>query len=92
MRSHTNHSFATILMACISLFSLIAFTFDSAAAPFEPVSKPPNHAFSAGPLVPKAGSTQEGTSPMMQMPMVFPLFLQNQDFGSALVLTNAANQ
>ena len=94
MRSRPNHSIATILMACISLFSLITFTFDSAAAPFEPVSKPPNHVFSAGLLAPKSfpGSTQEAPSPMMQMPMVFPLFLQNQDFSSALVLTNAANQ
>jgi hypothetical protein len=29
---------------------------------------------------------------MMQMPMVFPLFLQNQDFSSSVVLTNAADQ
>lgn len=94
MRSRPNRSFATILMTCISLFSLISFTFNSAAAPFESASKPPNSVFSAGLLTPKGfpGIPQESSSPMMQMPMVFPLFLQNQDFSSALVLTNAANQ
>jgi len=29
---------------------------------------------------------------MMQMPMVIPLFIQNQDFSSTLVLTNSADQ
>ena len=94
MRSRPNRSLATILMACISVMSLILFTFNSVAAPFEPVSKPANRVFSTALLTPKGfpGSSQEGPSPMMQMPMVFPLFLQNQDFSSALVLTNAANQ
>jgi len=78
MRSRPNRSFATILMACISLISLVPFVFDSAAAPFPSASKPPNHALPSGAF-----------SPMMQMPMVFPLFLQNQDFSSTLVLTSA---
>jgi hypothetical protein len=93
MRSRPNQSVATILMAGLSLFSLIPFTFNSAAAPLEPASKPPNHVSPPGLLAPKGlpTRTQEG-SPTMQMPMVFPLFLQNEDFSSALVLTNAANQ
>jgi hypothetical protein len=93
MHSRPNRSLATILMACISVISLIPFTFSSVAAPFEPVSKPANRVFSTALLTPKGfpGSTQQGPSPMMEMPMVFPLFLQNQDFSSALVLTNAAN-
>src|SRR5882762_6630275 len=91
MRTRPNRSLATILMACISVISLIPFTFDSAAAPFELVSKPLNHVPPSGLFPSKGfpGSPQQSSSPMMQMPMVFPLFLQNQDFSSTLVLTNA---
>src|SRR5579864_40943 len=37
-------------------------------------------------------NSAQASAPMIQMPMVFPLFVQNRDFSSTLVLTNAANQ
>jgi hypothetical protein len=94
MRSHPNRSLATILTACISAMGLIPFTLDSAATPFESVSKPPNQVLSLGSFAPKGSlnGPQEVTSPLMAMPLVVPLFIQNEDFSSTLVLTNSADQ
>ncbi len=82
-------------MASLAVVSLFAFLLNSVA---EVRSDPPSKRPSA--VLPSRGLTfkspgarpQGAPSPMMQMPMVIPLFIQNQDFSSKLVLTNAANQ
>jgi len=74
-----------MLMASVSAIGLIPFTLDS------------NQALLLGSFAPKGSlsspsSAQAVTSPMMAMPLVVPLFIQNEDFSSTLVLTNSADQ
>jgi hypothetical protein len=91
----TNKNPSSRLMACLSVTSLVAFMLNSVvAAPSEPLSERPSSVLPSSGLVSKSyrARAQNAPSPMMQMPMVFPLFIQNQDFTSAVVLTNAASQ
>jgi hypothetical protein len=84
-------------LACISTFSLFAILLDPIAVGFD-FSKTvrPARGLTSTAFAPKlfsSASPQAASSmPQMQMPMVLPLFLQNQDFSSTLVLTNAAAQ
>jgi hypothetical protein len=94
MRPRQKTSVVKMAMACIAVFSLLLSNMDSAAARLDPTSPPPNA--SRGPLLRATGNRPSKPAQMpsqtMMMPMMFPLFLQNQDFSSTLVLTNAANQ
>jgi hypothetical protein len=91
MRSRQKPPLVRATMACIAVLSLVLSPINSAVANFDPVSRP----LRPSPLLNRAGSHAAKPAQMpsqTMMPMMFPLFLQNRDFSSTLVLTNAADR
>ncbi len=84
---------SSLLAKATSIFATYAMTLSALSAPARegPTSSPRSH-FATNTPVRARQNLSSNSSPMMQMPMVFPLFIESQDFTSTLVLTNAADK